>query len=313
MALLIITGNWKPEAWHEAFRTAAPDLTLLAEDGDHDPAAVRYAATWNPPHGLLASLPNLEVIFNLGAGVDALLSDPELPDVPIVRLVDDNLTLRMGEWVTLQVLTHHRRALMYLDQQRRHEWRDVRPQPIAAEVRVGLMGYGVLARHVAPILVSLGYEVHAWARTARNSDVTLYVGEDGLADFLAATDILVVLLPLTEDTRGMLNATLFARLAQDGALGGPVLVNAGRGGLQNEQDIAEALASGALAGASLDVFQVEPLPADSPLWDAPNAIITPHNAAISDPLATARYVVRQIRAHEAGRPLENVVRRDRGY
>jgi len=314
MALLLSTGNWNPEGWLDAFGRAAPDRTgLVHGHDDFDPAAVRYAATWKPPRRLLASLPNLEVIFNLGAGVDALMADGGLPDVPIVRLVDDDLTWRMGEWVTLQVLTHHRRALMYLDQQRRHVWQDVRPQPIARQLRVGFMGYGVLARHAASLLLAIGFEVHAWARTARDSDVTLYVGRERLADFLAETDILVCLLPLTEDTRGILDGRLIDGLAKDGALGGPVLINAGRGGLQRQDDVLAALEDGRLAGASLDVFEPEPLPADHPLWDAPNLVITPHNSAISDPDAVARYVIRQIEAYESGAPLANTVALERGY
>jgi glyoxylate/hydroxypyruvate reductase A len=314
MALLLMTGNWKPETWREAFGEAAPGRTILIHGTDgYDPADIRYAATWKPPQGVLAALPKLEAIFNLGAGVDALMGDPTLPDVPIVRVVDDNLTKRMGEWVVLQVLIHHRRVLTYLEQQRRHEWIDRRPQPIAEDVRVGFMGYGVLARHAAPILIALGYQVHAWARTPRDTDVTLHVGEDGLGEFLAGTDVLVCLLPLTPDTRRILNARLIGGLATDGPLGGPVLVNAGRGGLQDEDDILRALQSGALAGASLDVFQTEPLPADHPLWDAPNLVITPHNSAISDHRAIARYVAGQIAAYEAGEPLQNVVARDRGY
>jgi len=314
MALLLSTGNWNPEGWVEAFSRAAPGRRILAHGlHDYDPAAVRYAATWKPPAGLLANLPNLEVIFNLGAGVDALMADADLPQVPIVRLVDDDLTWRMGEWVTLQVLVHHRRLLMYLEQQRRHEWRDVRPAPIAREVRVGFMGYGVLARHAASLLLAIGYDVHAWARTARDTDVTLYVGRDRLADFLAVTDILVCLLPLTDDTRRILDRRLVDGLARDGALGGPVLINAGRGGLQDEADIREALGDGRLAGASLDVFETEPLPPDDPLWDAPNLVVTPHNSAISHPDAVASYVAGQIEAYEAGAPLANVVARERGY
>lgn len=313
MALLLSTGNWNPEGWVEAFGRAAPGRPVVAHGVDsYEPAAIRYAATWKPPAGLLASLPNLEVIFNLGAGVDALMADDTLPDVPVVRLVDEDLTWRMGEWVALQVLTHHRRALMYLDQQRRHLWHDHRPQPIARDVRVGLMGYGVLARHAAAVLLAIGYDVKAWARTARESDVTLYVGPARLAEFLGTTEILVCLLPLTEETRGILDRRLIDGLAKDGAVG-PVLINAGRGGLQNEADILAALRDGGLAGASLDVFETEPLPADDPLWDAPNLVITPHNSAISDPDAVARYVVRQIEAYEAGHPLANVVARDRGY
>jgi len=218
----------------------------------------------------------------------------------------------MGEWVVLQVLTHHRKALAYLDQQRRHAWESL-PQPVASRVRVGIMGYGVLASHAAPILSALGFRVHAWARSYREADVPLYAGAQELPDFLGATDILVVLLPLTRDTAGIIDARLITRLARDGALGGPVLINAGRGGLQNEADILAALRSGALRGASLDVFQEEPLPPDDPLWDAPNLVITPHCAAISDPEAVARYVAGQIARHEAGAKLANTIERQRGY
>lgn len=313
MTALLTTANWSSSHWIRALRAADPDRTFVLHGvDDYDPASVRYALTWKPPEGLLQSLPNLEVIFNLGAGVDAVLSDPDLPDVPLVRLVDDNLADRMTEWVTLQVLTHHRQALSYLDQQQEHLWR-VRDQPVAADVRVGFLGYGVLAQHAARVVKSLGFRVHAWSRAPKEADVPMHAGESGLAPFLAETDICVVLLPLTEATREILNARLIDGLAKDGALGGAFLINAGRGGLQNEADILTALRDGRLKGASLDVFETEPLPTDSPMWDAPNLVITPHCSAISDPAAVSRYVVAQMAAYERGTPLANVVDRSRGY
>ncbi|GAB5375272.1 MAG: glyoxylate/hydroxypyruvate reductase A [Acuticoccus sp.] len=294
-------------------RATAPDRTFVLHGvDDYDPADVRYALTWKPPEGLLKSLPNLEVIFNLGAGVDAVLSEPNLPDIPLVRLVDDKLAERMTEWVTLQVLTHHRQALAYLDQQVNHLWR-VREQPEAAAVRVGFLGYGVLAQRSARVLRALGYDLKAWSRTGKDTDISLYTGADGLAPFLAATDILVVLLPLTDATRDIVDARLIDGLAGDGALGGPFLINAGRGGLQNEADIVAALRDGRLKGASLDVFKAEPLPQDDPIWDAPNLVITPHCSAISDPVAVSRYVINQMGAHERGEPLKNIVDRTLGY
>jgi glyoxylate/hydroxypyruvate reductase A len=143
--------------------------------------------------------------------------------------------------------------------------------------------------------------------------VQVFAGEEGLAPFLARTDILVSLLPLTPDTRGILDRTLFRKLARDGRLGGPVLINAGRGGLQVEADIVACLADGTLNAATLDVFETEPLPEDSPLWAHPRVTVTPHNAAVSEPEATARYIAEQILRHEAGKPLQNVVDRSRGY
>lgn len=313
MTALLTTANWSSTRWIKALRAAAPDRTFVLHGvDDYDPAAVLYALTWKPPEGLLKSLPNLEVIFNLGAGVDAVLSEPDLPDIPLVRLVDDKLAERMTEWVTLQVLTHHRQALAFLDQQANRLWR-VREQPEAAAVRVGFLGYGVLAQHSARVLRALGYDLKAWSRTGKETDIPLFTGADGLAPFLAATDILVVLLPLTEATQDIVDARLIDGLARDGVLGGPYLVNAGRGGLQNEADIVAALHDGRLTGASLDVFKTEPLPQDDPMWDAPNLIITPHCSAISDPVAVSRYVIDQMGAYERGEPLKNLVDRKRGY
>ncbi|MEM8664562.1 MAG: NAD(P)-dependent oxidoreductase, partial [Pseudomonadota bacterium] len=219
---------------------------------------------------------------------------------------------RMAEWVALQVLTHHRKALQYLEQQKAHKWRGL-DDPIASELTVGFLGYGVLAQHAAKVILALGYDVHAWSRSPKDTDVTLHVGEAGLADFLGHTDILVVLLPLTDATTGILNAKLIDGLPKNGPLGGPVLINAGRGGLQVEADILAALHSGALKGASLDVFATEPLPVDDPMWDAPNLVITPHCSAVSDPAAVSRYVVRQMEAYERGEALGNIVDRTRGY
>lgn len=316
MTALLTTANWDSNHWLDEFAHAAPERTVYV-NGVHtyEPADVLYALTWKPPEGLLRTLPNLKVIFNLGAGVDALLSDTDLPDVPIVRLVDDNLTWRMGEWVTLQVLTHHRQALHYLAQQKAHQYKDQSLRHVkASELTVGMMGYGVLGQHCAGILQAIGYEVIAWSRSAKDGgNVPVYAGEEEKAAFLAKTDILVVLLPFTPATYEILNADLFAALSQDSPLGGPVIINGGRGGLQNEDDVVAALKSGALAGASLDVFKTEPLPADSPLWDAPNLVLTPHVAAISEPRAVARYVVAQMDAFERGDPMTNIVDRHRGY
>lgn len=313
MTILVAAPELATTPWANALRRYAPDRRVVVHGtDDYAPDAVRYALVWRPPQGLLAGLANLEVIFNLGAGVDALLADPSLPDRPVVRLVDQDMATRMGEWITLQVLTHHRQALDYWRQQQARQWCE-REQPAAGAVRVGLMGYGVLAAHCARILAAIGFRLHGWTRTHRAADVPLYVGPSERAAFLAQTDILVVLLPLTAHTRGILDADLLAGLARDGALGGPILVNAGRGGLQNEADILAALRSGALRGASLDVFQTEPLPPDDPLWAAPNLVITPHCAAVSQPSSAAAIVAEQMARYEAGAPLACVVERGRGY
>jgi glyoxylate/hydroxypyruvate reductase A len=198
--------------------------------------------------------------------------------------------------------------------QRAKRWQPDRAPPIAGDVRVGVMGFGVLGQDAARKLKVMGFDVAGWSRTAKHvEDFEVYSGDDGLSVFLARTDILVSLIPLTPDTRGILNRSLFEKLAHDGRLGGPVLINAGRGKLQVEADILACLDDGTLKAATLDVFEVEPLPQDSPLWTHPRVTISPHNAATSEPEATARYIADQIRRHEAGQQFENVVDRTRGY
>jgi glyoxylate/hydroxypyruvate reductase A len=312
-AILIASGPWDPEPWAAAVRGAEPDRPAFVWPELPDPAAVRYALVWRPPERLLAKLPNLEAIFSLGAGVDHLVFRTDLPEVPIVRVVADDLTQRMTEWVTLQVLIHHRRQRVYDRFQRERLWKELK-QPAASAVRVGIMGMGVLGRDAAAVLVRLGFQVAGWSRRpVRLDGVEAFSGAAGLDPFLARTDILVCLLPLTAETRGILAAPLFAKLARDGALGGPVLINAGRGGLQVETDIGKALDDGMLAGASLDVFEEEPLTPSSPLWGRPNVVITPHVAAASEPAAVVPGILRQIADYEAGRPLEHVVDRTAMY
>lgn len=313
MAILLALAGWEPDAWLARFRALGRgrDVRLFPEIGD--PAAIRYACVWKPPAGLLASFPNLQAIFSLGAGVDHLMSDPALPDVPIVRIVDPDLTARMTEYVVLHVLLHHRRFKFYDAHQRERTWRE-EADPATSEVRVGIMGLGVLGRAAAAALKPLGFQLSGWSRTQKViSGVTAFSGDAELEAFLAQTDILVSLLPLTEDTRGILNYELFLGLARDGALGGPALINAGRGGSQVEADIVRALDDGTLIGASLDVFEQEPLPAASPLWTHPKVFVTPHNAAQSEPRVLSKYVLAQIERFEGGLPLENVVDRKRGY
>lgn len=312
-AILIASGPWDPQAWADAVHAGAPERPTFIWPDVPDRAAIRYILAWKPPREALAGFPNLAVMFSLGAGVDHLLPGDDLPDVPIVRVVDPDLTARMTEWVTLQVLLHHRRHLAYAAQQHLHRWREL-PQPAAREVRVGIMGMGVLGRAAAEVLVRLGFKVAGWSRKPSAApSVQSFAGHDELDAFLARTDIPVCLLPLTPETRGILSLPLFRKLARDGSLGAPVLVNAGRGGLQVETDILTALDEGILGGASLDVFEVEPLPKGSLLWDHPKVTITPHSAAWSSPQTLVPPILNQIGDFEAGKPLINLVDRRAGY
>ena len=313
-AILLAVTGLDPKPWEERFRTLAPQRDIrIWPDRVGEPAEVAYACAWHAPNGLFARFAHLKVIFSLGAGVDHVVADPHLPDVPVVRIVDADLTMRMTEYVVLHVLMHHRRQRLYDAQQRARVWRELE-QSAASEVAVGVMGLGVLGRDAASALRRLGFRVAGWSRTPKTlTDVETFDGEDGLDAFLRRTEILVCLLPATDATRGVLNLSLLRRLKRDGAASGAYLINAGRGALQVDADIVAALEEGSLAGATLDVFPTEPLPATSPLWTHPKVTITPHNAAASDPHALVANILRQIERFEDGLPLEQVLDRSAGY
>jgi glyoxylate/hydroxypyruvate reductase len=312
VSLLVAMTGWKPEPWVARLAALLPGRRIDTLE-TVERTSVTYALTWRHPPGSLRDLPNCRAIFSLGAGVDHVFADPHLPDLPIVRVVDPDLTERMSEWVVMQTLMHHRQFRRYDRQQRQRVWDEDEAQPAARDVRVGLLGLGVLGLDAARKLQMLRFDVAGWSRTPKTvQGLPTYHGDAGLDALLGRSDIVVSLLPLTPQTRGLLNAALIAKLPRDGRIG-PVLINAGRGGSQVEADIVAALESGRLKGASLDVFESEPLAADSPLWGREDVFITPHNSAISRPEAVARYVVDQILGHERGEPLRNLVVRDRGY
>ncbi len=312
-AILVANTEWAPEPWAAPIRAADPTRPVFIWPDVPEPDAIAYALAWKPPPGVLADLPNLKAIFSLGAGVDHLIFQPDLPDVPIVRVVSDDLTERIVEWVVLQVLMHHRQQRSYDALQRLRQWKEL-SQAAAHDVRVGIMGMGVLGRAAAAALLPLGFRVAGWSRQeASVTGVETFAGAAQRDAFLARTDILVCLLPLTAETRGILSMPLFRKLAKDGPLGRPVVINAGRGGLQVESDIVAALENDVLGGASLDVFEHEPLDKASPLWGFESVVITPHCAAFSSPAALAPKILRQIEAFEAGGPLMNLVDRERGY
>lgn len=315
MALLIACSS-RAEQFAAEMRALDPNLDVRIAPNIGRAEDIDTALVWQPPPGLLRTLPKLGLIVSVGAGVDSLLEDPTLPDVPLVRFVDRDLTGRMAQYVALHVLYHHRRMTEFRELQAQKVWQYL-PEAAAREVRVGLMGLGVLGAAAAGALKTFGYRLSGWSRAPRALDgIACYIGPAALDAFLAETDILAVLLPLTAETRGILNRGLLRKLSRSGRsplLPGPVLINAGRGGLQVDADILAALDAGELYAASLDVFETEPLPAASRLWSHPRVVITPHNAAESTPAAIARYTLRQIRAHGNGEALENLVDRSRGY
>lgn len=309
--ILLAVEGMEPEAWLARFLALKGRHEVRLWPEKIDPASVDYACVWKQPPGLLAQLPNLKAIFSLGAGVDHLLRDQTLPGVPIARIVDPDLTARMVGYVVMHALLHQRQMKIYEAQQKERVWRE-HDAPPPGRIRAGIMGMGVMGEAAAKGLLAAGFSVTGWSRSEKDvAGVGMFSSANGLDKFLARTNILVCLLPLTASTRGILNYALFKRLAREPI--GPVLINAGRGGEQVEADIVRALDDGTLAGASLDVFETEPLPAASPFWDHPKVYVTPHNAAPSDPHALAANIMAQIERFEHGETLENLVDRKLGY
>ena len=309
MALLIKTDIERGNAWAEALAAAYPELKTHTWPYKGDPAEIDYALVWMPPEGELKSYPNLKAIFSIGAGIDHLASDPDLPEgVPVVRMVEPGLTAGMSEYVALAVLNHHRFIQDYANQRREKRWEEI-PQIAASARQVGMLGLGVLGRAALESLGTFGFKLAGWSRTPKSiTGISCYHGEEGLREFLAETDILVCLLPLTSETGGILNRDVFVQLPQ-----GAAVINVGRGGHLVEEDLLEALDSGQLGGATLDVFREEPLPEDHPFWTHPKVFMTPHIASMTIPETACQAVVANIHRLEAGEPLRHVVDMSRGY
>ena len=311
--LLLHLSDVDEASWAGKLKAALAPYPVVRRGDDFDPAAVRYIFVWKPKPDAFDGLDGLKAILSLGAGVDALLKHPNLPDAPIVRFVDADLSQRMSDYVVAHVTMHHRLYTRFRADQKARRWSQLYP-PAASETTVGIMGMGVLGQDAAQRLRPLGFTLRSWSRTPKDVEgVEGFAGTETFDAFLAGTDILVNLLPLTPETTGILNYETFGKLRRGKLDGGPVIINAARGGHQREADIVRALEDGTLGAASLDVFETEPLPATSPLWDIENCYITPHIAAISNEATGVSYFSRIISEHEAGKPLVNVVDRKRGY
>ncbi|MBV9824215.1 MAG: glyoxylate/hydroxypyruvate reductase A [Alphaproteobacteria bacterium] len=309
MAILFRSGPASTARWRAPLTEALPDHEVRFWPETGEPADIDYALVWHPEPGLLASLPSLKLIFSLGAGIDHVLRDPTWPrQVPLVRLVDPYMTEAMSEYIALSVLRLHRQDLDYRAQQLAGVWEE-RAQKNAAERPVGILGFGALGQVAAQRLRAIGFEVAGWSRSPKQvPDFATYSGKDGLDALLRRSEIVVCLLPLTPQTTGILNAAAFARMPR-----GAAIVNAGRGGHLVEADLIPALDSGQLAGAVLDVFQEEPLPADHPFWRHSRIVVTPHVAAETHPETAVNIIRDAISCCEAGRTIPNRVDLARGY
>ena len=311
--LLLHLADFDEKSWARGFAEALPGHRVVLRDDDYDPTAIDYIFIWKPKLEAFDGLTGLKAVLSLGAGVDALLRHPRLPDRPLVRFVDAELTQQMSDYVVANVTMHQRLFTRFKEDQQAKRWVQLYP-PCAWKAMVGIMGTGVLGQDAIRHLKVFGYGLRSWSRTRKNIEgVEGFAGPEEFDAFLSGTDILVNMLPLTPETDGILNYRTFSKLRRNGIDGGPVIINAARGGHQREADIVRALRDGTLRAASLDVFEVEPLPKESPLWELPNCYVTPHIAGASNERTGVAYFSKVIRDHEAGKPLPNVVDVTRGY
>jgi len=309
MSTLLFRTTFRIDRWVDGLAAAMPELEVRVWPDVGDPSDVDYVLAWQPPQELFDGLENLKAIFSIGAGVDHLLGDLVLPEgVPVVRMTDDTLTEGITDYVLYNVLRFHRGFHVYDERQRAHEWRQHRQ--IANETRrVGMMGLGVLGSDAACALVQRGFDVAGWSRSPKSIEgVESFAGADQLDAFLARTDILVCLLPLTADTTDIVDARVLAALPE-----GSYVINAARGGHLDIDALLAALESGQIHAAALDVFKTEPLPDDSPLWDHPRITITPHAASLTLPETATARVAANIRILEAGGTPDDVADLGRGY
>lgn len=308
MALLYKADPVRGEQWKALFAEHAPDIEWRAWPDIGDPTDIKYLAAWQAPEDLQTLLPNLQVLFALSAGVDQLDLSRIPPSLPVVRLLDPGITQGMCEYASYAVLGLHRDMLRYRQQQIARCWQAHLLQP-AHKRRVGVMGLGTQAQQILATLQPLGFALKGWARSAhRIAGVECFAGREQLPAFLSQCDIVMCVLPLTEQTRGILNRELFRQLPR-----GAALINMGRGGHLVEEDLLEALDSGQLSGAVLDVVQKEPASADHPFWDHPQILLTPHIAAMTQPESAFGVLLENIRCFERGEPMTGQIDRNKGY
>lgn len=308
MAILYRSDAPRAAMWAKYFSAHAPDLDFRVwpEAGNLD--EIEYLIAWQAAPELLAALPRLKVLFSSGAGIDHVDFSAVPEHIPIVRMVEPGIIDGMVEYVSLAVLALHRDFFDYVAAKAEHIWNPLEVPPASART-IGVMGMGVLGRAVLERLATYGFRLRGWNRSARIIDgVESFAGADQLQPFLAGCDVLICLLPLTSATKGILNARLFSALPP-----GAALINVGRGPHLVNADLLEALDSGHLSRAILDVTDPEPLPPEHPFWSHPRIFLTPHVASMTQPETAAPVLLENLRRHQRSEPLLNVIDRSRGY
>ena len=309
MGLVILRNDDLVNRWKEALQQAAPDIPVYAMGEEVPCEAIQMAAVWKHPPGSLSAFPNLKGIHCLGAGVDFILEDRSIPqELPVMRVVDPFLASDMAEYVLAQIMAYLKGIHRYRLDQVSGSWLPG-PYKRIGDVTVGIMGLGTLGRSVAELLVKSGFSPVGWTRDSNpDVDFPIFRGDEQRNAFLQESDILVCLLPLTPDTRGILDYKMLSCLPK-----GALLIYVASGPLLVDEDLIRALDEGLLSGACLDVFHTEPLPASHPFWKHERVHMTPHVASVSDPDSVAPQIIDNYRRLTSGRPLKNKVSRERGY
>lgn len=308
MRVVFCASHTAPEAWIDSLRGRLPGASVVAFDPS-DTTQADFAVVWAPGPELFEKQRALKAIFNLGAGIDALMATPNLPPgVPVVRLGDAGMSVQMAEYVCHAVIRHARELDLFETDMRNGSWKFRKPT-IRAQFPVGIMGLGALGKRVAQAVASFEYPVLGWSRTPKTLvGVRCFSGDEGLDPFLRGVRILVCVLPLTLHTASILNRANLSKL-----LAGGILINVARGGHLVEQDLLALLEEGLLAGATLDVYRDEPLPADHPFWGHPKIVMTPHIAARTLRQDSLAQIAEKITAFERGEAIAGIVERARGY
>jgi glyoxylate/hydroxypyruvate reductase A len=309
MSLLIICNNRKLDRWIDALKACDASLDVQIWPDENSKEAVEFALCWKHPEGILQEYPNLRCVCSMGAGIDFMLNDARFPrHLPVIRLIDPSLAQSMYEYILTAVMHYFREFDIYQAQQKRSNWRVHFNKPMA-ETTIGVMGLGKLGEYASSRLAAMGFHVTGWARSEKSiKGVRTFAGDVALDDFVSTADMLVCLLPLTGQTRGILNIDLFNKMPK-----GSCLINVARGQHLIEHDLISALDAGQLRGACLDVFSEEPLPAEHPFWGNEKIIITPHSSSITDPASVAPQIVDNYHRMQKGEPLMNQVDLKRGY
>ena len=306
MSVLVISPGRDPEVWATELRNQHPGMNVYVYPEEHDKEEVEFAISWKHPRGIYKNYPNLKVIASMGAGVDHITSDPDIPEhIKITRVIDEDLSTDMSAFVLGLILDHLRNISLH------HASKKWEPKKYmrVRDVKDGVMGLGVLGTAVAKTLQLNGFEVLGWANSGRElQGIRTYSGKAHLDEFLEHTNVLVNLLPLTSLTENILNKKLFEKLPK-----GAYVINVARGEHLDEQDLLEMIDSGHLSGASLDVFRKEPLPEDHPFWAYPRILITPHIASITNPATVVPQIIENYERMTEEEELMNVVERQKGY